>query len=315
MINAKSQRGFAMIVSTLVTLTIMSFIFIMLSQRFQSQRIVSEAEAFREHILYLKEQVTSFQADKVSSGIGGNGLLWFPASWAELEPAYVPACSTADNNAGRCRKASQTPWGATMSLTRQLMPTTGNYRLVITIPFPVLSDATRFEHSAYRSALSLVPAATWSDATNQLTVYFDRIGQELQHTALVKRSGDESTLTGDWDVGGAYSVVNARDITIRGAAGSQRSLASGVIRSLVARHGDRVNKPDCPSGLSPDVVTSIKGLYNQSIPNRFESVSASRAYHVNSTTYWTVGLDYYAKVEGEWRLLHDGEVNVSLLCV
>jgi hypothetical protein len=312
------QSGFSAMFGMLLTLSVASVLLVVYQSEERRGQLDNDAMTFQKYLLHVKSQINAYEADRLialGTGASPTGVNTLPPNWAALSPIYLPSCPASEAAAGRCRQVDVTPWGNAMGFNRQQIAGSSNYRIAITVPFPVLNDATRSLHNTYRAALATIPGWTYNTATRVATINIERIGQELQHTALVKRSGNDSTLTGDWDVGGAYSIVNARDITIRGAAGSQRSVASGVIRTLVVRHGDRVNKPDCPSGLTPDLTTAIKGIYNQSVPNRFESVSSSRAYHVNASSFWTVGLDYYAKVEGVWQLLHDGEVSVSVLCV
>lgn len=316
--STNRQAGFAEIFALLIAIVVGTSLVVAYQAMKAGADLDSEAEAFKNHLLYVKEQINAYEADQlialgsVASPTGSNTL---PPNWTALSPVYIPTCTTADANAGRCRLPSATPWGSAITLTRQLIASSSNYRVVLSIPFPALNAATQTLHNQYRAALAAIPGWSFDTTTQTASISVERIGQELQHTALVKRSGDDSKLTGDWDVGGTYSIVNARDVTIRGNAGTQRSLGGGVIRSFVARHNDRVNKPDCPTGFTPEIVTSIKGLYNQSAPNRFAEISSSRAYAVVAPTFWTVGLDYYAKVNGNWTLLHDGEVNVTLNCI
>lgn len=101
---------------------------------------------------------------------------------------------------------------------------------------------------------------------------------------------------------------------MRNSDGGQRSLAAGN-QMLVATHNQKINKHKCPSTLSPEIITSIKGLFNKTDPTiSFANLSASRSYVAEAANYWTVKLDYWADVNGETTLLHDGEVSVQLIC-
>jgi len=315
--SLNKQRGFTNLYALLLALGVMSLLVVSYQSMNASSSIESDAKSFQRYLLYVKTQINAYEADRImilgnaASPTGSNTL---PAAWSDLSPPYLPACSFADASAGRCRLVDITPWGFNMSLSRQLIPGTANMRIVITVPFPALNAATRSMHQIYRAALAEIPGWTFDSGSGTATLFIERSGQSFQSASLVKRSGDDSTLTGDWDVGGNFSIVNARDITIRGGAGTQRSLGSGVVSSQVVRHGDVVYRPDCPSGFTPDIVTSIKGVYSTNGVT-FGEVSSSRSYHTDGPNYWVIGLDYYAKVNGNWALLHGGEVNVIINCI
>jgi hypothetical protein len=194
---------------------------------------------------------------------------------------------------------------------------TPRYRLQIQIPFPnATSDATRLEHQAVLETLSRFPGSEFNEASNSLFVWVDRIDSGVQQDALVKRSGDDSTLTGDWDVGGNYAITNAKDVTIRNSDGSQRSVGTGVVRAFVGKHNERVNKHKCPANLTPSIIVSIKSIFAQNNANNINTISQSKTYATESSTYWTLGLDYYAQLQGSstWTLQHDGEISAFLIC-
>ena len=313
----RKQRGFAQIVMLLITLSVISYLLIYWEQNSQVYRITAAAKPFYKQLEYVKQQVDSFQIDRISAGWSPNSSATFPSSWSELQPSYLPSCSTSDNNAGRCRKPEQTPWGSVMQFHRINAGSISNprWRVRIRIPLPPDNNATRLEHLAYFELFSRFPGSLYNSSRNEIEVWIDRVDSGLQQEALVKRSGDDSTLTGDWDIGGNFSITNAKGVYVRNSDGSQRRLGSGVLDSFTAHHGERVNKHRCPSGLTPDIQVSIKGIYNLGSPTLFENVSSTRAYIDESSTYWTVNLDYYANVNGTSTELHDGEINVQVLCV
>lgn len=311
------QRGFGIagMIATLIVLSALSYVVMYWGKVSEEGRIAERTKPFFEHLLNIKHQVNMYQVDKIAEGWPPSSATVLPSRWEDLQPSYLPACTAIDNNAGNCAKPAQTPWGSLMQFSRVSYSVGGisRYRVQINIPLPALTDATRFEHAVYVSVLSGLPGVQYSAGSNRVIWNIDRIDSGVQQDALVKRSGDDSTLTGDWDVGGNYAITNVRDVTIRNADGTQRSLAAGL-PIVIYHHGERINKHKCPSNFTAEAITSIKGIYNLSNPNLFENISSSRSYVVDRGSYWLAGLDYYASIGGEQTLLHDGEITVQLIC-
>ncbi|WHF58030.1 hypothetical protein OCF84_22065 (plasmid) [Shewanella xiamenensis] len=317
----KRQRGFANIVIMIVGLSVLTMLIMHWQQRSKIMRIQAQVTPFYQNLEYITKQVNAFQIDQIAQGWPPSSAAVFPNTWSDLQPAYLPNCSTTDNNAGKCRKPEQTPWGTSMLMTKINSPVppsvTPRYRLQIQIPFPnATSDATRLEHQAVLETLSRFPGSEFNETSNSLFVWVDRIDSGVQQDALVKRSGDDSTLTGDWDVGGNYAITNAKDVTIRNSDGSQRSVGTGVVRAFVGKHNERVSKHKCPANLTPSIIVSIKSIFAQNNANNINTISQSKTYATENSTYWTLGLDYYAQLQGSstWTLQHDGEISAFLIC-
>lgn len=304
-----------------VGLSVLSMLIMHWQQRSKIMRIQALVNPFYQQLEYITKQVNAYQIDQIAQGWPPSSAAVFPNTWSDLQPAYLPNCSTTDNNAGKCRKPEQTPWGTSMLMTKINSPVppsvTPRYRLQIQIPFPnATSDATQLEHQAVLESLGRFPGSEFQAASNSLFVWVDRIDSGVQQDALVKRSGDDSTLTGDWDVGGNYAITNAKDLTIRNSDGSQRSVGTGVVRAFVGKHNERVNKHKCPANLTPSIIVSIKSIFAQNNANNINTISQSKTYATESSTYWTLGLDYYAQLQGAstWTLQHDGEISAFLIC-
>jgi hypothetical protein len=305
----------------IVGLSVLTMIIMHWQQRSKIMRIQAQVTPFYQQLEYITNQANAFQIDQISQGWPPNSAAVFPNTWSDLQPAYLPNCSTSDNNAGKCRKPEQTPWGTSMLMTKINSPVppsvTPRYRLQIQVPFPnATSDATQLEHQAVLETLGRFPGSEFNAASNVLIIWVDRIDSGVQQDALVKRSGDDSSLTGDWDVGGNYAITNAKDITIRNSDGSQRQLGLGVVRALTGAHGDFINIHKCPPDSIPDIITSIKGIFSLNNATTISKVTQSRSYATVSGTRWMLGLDYYAQLEGDdnWKLSHDGEINAFLTC-
>ena len=312
-----NQKGFGMasLIGTLIAFGFVSYFIIQMGVEAKKATIYSNSKNFYEQLDVIKEALLAYQSDKIAQGALTTNT--FPTGFSDLIGDYLPDCSTVDFKAGKCRPGDYTPWGNTIDLTRQTqyIPAKGwvpYNRIIITLP-PV-TDAFKFEHDVHVTTLLKLPFAKYDETANTITWEVRRVGEELQHDGLVRRSGDNSTLLGDWDAGGDFAITNVRDVTVRNSDGSQRSLAAGVT-FITAKHDERIDKHKCPIGLTPDIITTTKGIFNETtIPIPFNSVGAQRSYAVSSSTHWTVKLDYFADVQGTPQLFHDGEILVQLIC-
>jgi hypothetical protein len=313
-----NQQGFGMVgmLSALILFGLISYGLTVAGTEAKKTAIYMKSKNFYEQLDVIKEALLAYQVDKITEGEVDPYI--FAPNWAALTPSYLPGCSTADNQAGKCRKAEQTLWGNTMTLVMIDVPTPTGIRGAnqLTIPLPPKTEAFAFEHDVHLSTLLKLPFAKYDDVANTITWQVRKVGEELQHDGLVRRSGDNSTLTGDWDVGGGFAITNVKDVTIRNSDGSQRSIGAGVIRVFSARHGERVNKHKCPTGLTPDIIVARKAESAQSSANNLNSITQVKAYATSSGNNWIIGLDYYAQLQSNpsWILLHDGEVVVMLTC-
>lgn len=308
------ERGWVNMFSLLVTISFLGWLAMHFSSMREQAKIASLGKPFYNHIKLVKEQIEAYQADKVFDGYNINNFDAFPNSFSQLQPFYLPACSSSDNNAGRCSKPEQTPWNKTMTYTR-LPPPVGllGYRVEISIPLPADDDITGVERQVHIAELSQITNMVLDDSANTLTMTVHRINQGLREELLVSRDGN-STLLGDWDVGGQHAITNVKDLTVRNSDGSQRSLVAGNLW-FVAKHNQRINKHKCPVGYTPGIEIAFRSAFNEAAPTTpINEVGAIRTYFTTHPSYWTVKLDYWAKVGGINTQLHSGEVLVGLLC-
>lgn len=313
----QNQKGFGIgsMIAVLIAIGVLSYFLMQAGVETKKAIVYANSKNFYEQLDATKDAILAYQVDKnAAMAILPNT---FPSGFSDLIPNYLPDCSTANQKAGNCRHASYTPWGSKISLTRQTQHITGRgympYNRIV-IPLPPVTGGFKFEHDVQVSTLLKLPFARYSPTANTITWEVRRIGEESQHDALVRRSGDDSTLLGDWDVGGKFAITNAKDVTVRNSDGSQRSLSVGN-SFIVAKHNQRIKKHKCPTGLTPAIVTSIKGIFNASNPTiPLNNIGAQRGYSVSSGRYWTVKLDYWTDIKGKKTFKHDGEVNVQLIC-
>lgn len=314
--TSRHQQGLGMtsLIGTLIAFGFVSYFIMQMGIEAKKTTIYLKSKNFYEQLDVIKEALLAHQVDHIAAGEIDPDI--FANGWGDLTPDYLPECSTADNQNGKCRKAEQTLWGTTMTLEQLNLPTPTGIRGMnqLTIPLPPVTEAFKFEHDVHVAMLLKLPFAHFNESANTITWQVRQVGEELQHDGLVRRTGDNSTLLGDWDVGGNFAITNVRDVTVRNSDGSQRSLAAGPTY-LVAKHNERINKHKCPTGLNPEIITGPKGLFNESNAMiAFNSIGAQRSYAMSSSTYWTVKLDYYTDIQGSPQLLHDGEINVVLVC-
>ncbi|EHD1698874.1 type II secretion system protein [Vibrio vulnificus] len=292
----RKQGGFALIAGLLIVITVLSLGSIQLSQYLTKKRILNNTESFFHRVLYLKTQIHAYANDHYLQGHAINGPTIFPRRLLDLEGGYIPTCSTVDNQNGRCMKVTQTPWGEIATSDYRVLPITSPsgatyYRAELDLQLPDKNDpALKYERNATLSLLAQVPNIVYDDARNRITVRIDRPDKAFAYEGLVKRSGDDSTLLGDWDVGGQRSITNTRDVTIRNANGTQKLVSRGLSNVFTLQHGDFLQKPNCPPGLTPSINLALGYV---KIESDYQLVGSQKPYLIKSgttSTRWQVGL-------------------------
>ena len=312
------QRGFAMILGMLITLSFLSLLLLQIAKGNTEEQMLAGATPFYERMKHIVQQINAYQMDQVASERSSiNELTIFPPTWRQLEPEYLPNCNANDASKGNCIMNDTTPWGTKMLLRSNYTVPNHIPQQTITIPLPPNNELFAFERSGYISALSKLAGARLDEGQNAVLIVISRLDNAIQHEQVVKRSGNNSTLSGDWDIGGNHAITNAKEVLIRNSDGSQMNLSGSVTDIFVAKHGDRVNKQKCPSHMKPDIQVAIKGIFTNSTAKDFNEVSKQKAYVDTFSNHWTIGLDYYAvnKISHNWEFMHDGEVLVSLRCI
>ena len=318
----KKQQGFALIASISIVLGVVTIASIKMAEYSSKQRILNNSESFFHRVIYLRTQVHAFVNDRYLEGWGINGAAIFPNRLGALEPKYIPACSDADNAKRFCMKVNQTPWGEiddrdyrVVGIPKDDGSGISHYRAEFDIKLPAKNDdAFKYERNVTLAMLARVPNIFYDDANNILTVRIDRPDKAFAYESLVKRSGDDSTLLGDWDVGGNFAITNTKELTIRNTNGSQTRVSNKLTDIYTVEHGDWLDKPSCPNGLSPvinPVITSVE-------PHRdYNLTGGQRAYRLAETAdRWQLGLDVLAihKTSGTKRFLHGGVITALIQC-
>ncbi|MGR6863397.1 type II secretion system protein [Aliivibrio salmonicida] len=306
-------------VGLLITLSFLSYAFVLYSEKAQKERIKSDTQSFYNRLLFLKQQIHAFNADQYQNGRHINSAELFPATLQNLEGVYVPPCLPADNAQGFCFLIDQTPWGKINYEREPLVTPTGTntWRAVMRFTLPDQSDpAFTTELSMSISMLTQIPTNEYDPALNQMTIYVNRPDMAFAYDGLVKRSGDDSTLLGDWDVGGNHAITNAKDYTIKNSDGSQKLISRGLSNVFTLEHGDTVEKPSCPNGLEPSINLALGYI---KVEGNYQLVGSQKPYLIEAGTndsQWQVGLALRVKnlTTNKFNELNSGEILAITQC-
>lgn len=313
----RAQGGFVAMVGLLITLSFLSYAFVLYSEKAQKERIKSDTQSFYNRLLFLKQQIHAFNADQYQNGRHINSAELFPATLQNLEGVYVPPCLPADNAQGFCFLIDQTPWGKINYEREPLVTPTGTntWRAVMRFTLPDQSDpAFTTELSMSISMLTQIQTNVYDPALNQMTIYVNRPDMAFAYDGLVKRSGDDSTLLGDWDVGGNFAITNVKDITIRNSDGTQRLVSRGLSEIVTRNHGGWIDKPACPNGTSPAITLGLGAI---KITSDYDLTGSQKPYLLSQTaSQWQVGLEIRVvrKSTGQPLIHNDGVINAFVQC-
>ncbi len=320
-ISFKKQKGFAGMAALLIILSIASFGVIKYSEAMNKKRIVDNTESFYNRVLYYRKQFHAYISDRYQAGWGINTASIFPTSFSALEGQYIPTCSTADNDNGLCMKYNQTPWGDIPASAYRVVPIPNaasptHYRAELVINLPDKNNqALNFEREITLQLFAQTPNIVLNDISNTLTLIIDRPDKAFAYDSLVKRSGDDSTLTGDWDTGGKFAITNVKDVTLVASDGSQILLSNKLSKAFDVRHGEYVVKPKCITGQSPKI---IRGIGEIDIDTRYYTINGgTRTYIMSQTsTHWRLGIATQVQRKSDNRnfVSHGGRITGSSSC-
>jgi len=299
----KKQQGFAMIASMSIVLGVVIIGSMQIAKYSAQQRVLSNSESFYNRIIYLRTQIHAFVNDRYLEGHQISGAAIFPNRLGALEPKYIPTCTTTDGDY------------RVVAIPKNDGSGVSHYRAEFDVKLPDKNAvALKYERQTTLAMLARVPNVFYDDANNLLTVRIDRPDKAFAYESLVKRSGDDSTLLGDWDVGGNFAVTNIKELTIRNSDASQTRVSNKLTDIYTVEHGDWLDKPSCPNGLAPD----IKPVITSVDPHKdYDLTGSQRAYVLTETSdKWRLGLDVLAihKTSGTKRFLHGGVITALIQC-
>lgn len=314
------QKGFMligmMIVMGFLTLGVMKF------SEFQHKKAIqANANSFYHRVLFLKQQIHAYVTRQYQNGFSINSREIFPLTLADLEGDFIAPCTAADNLAGKCMRYDQTPWGSIAASDYRRVGVPNNlspkyYRAELDIKLPSKTDVSyKFERNATLSLFAQLPNILYDDANNLITVRIDRPDKAFAYDGLVKRSGDDSTLLGDWDAGGNFSATNLKDITLRADDGSQILVSTRLKDSYTITYGEWVDIPKCVVGQTPYYQHSVASF---DIPIDTHTITGGTNTYLMGTspTQWQFGISTQTKrnSDGQQQILNSGRILVLTEC-
>lgn len=315
------QQGF-IIISMMVVFGFLSLVGIQWANMQEKRNVQANANSFYHHVLHLRQQIHAYTARQFQKGIAIDQSALFPSRLDSLVPEFYAPCSIADNEAGRCKPYDQTPWGKINNSDYRIVGVGGTpsnpdfYRAELDIKLPPASDdAYKYERAATLSLFSKIPSIVFDEPNNLITLRIDRPDKAFAYDGLVKRSGDDSTLLGDWDIGGNFGITNTKDVSLRASNGSQIPVSSKLSESTTARHGQWVDKPQCIRGQTAQANLSISSI---DVDTRYYTLLGGlKPYILSQTaTRWRVGISISVKINSSGRetILTSGEALLTAYC-
>lgn len=225
---------------------------------------------------------------------------------------YANECTATQQAAGQCQSVETTYWGDTISYERIDKDSANNIVMHLTVSYPLTILPTDEANRVAGMFMGRVPFTTYDEANKTIQVRVNRSSASAALEGFLDKEGN-TELVGDWDVGGNYSIANAKNVTVRTQNGKQMNLAATVISSFPVTNGKTVPKPSCPAGLNPSITTSVKSIAGYNI----REIGAINTYYTETTSAWTVYLRYYAVRASDdvWVQLSNGEINVNVSCI
>ncbi|MFA0156804.1 type II secretion system protein [Vibrio sp. 10N.261.46.A3] len=259
-------------------------------------RIKNDVNSFYNRILYLEQQIHAYATTQYQKGHGINTHSLYPITLSDLEGDFIPECSKADSQAGKCWRYDETPWGEVQGYQRVGVPVGAAYpdfyRAELTIPLQDTGlESYHLERNITLQMFSQLPNVVFDEPNNTIILRIERPDKAFAYDGLVKRSGDDSTLLGDWDIGGLFALVNAKDYSISGVdnrgINQQISVARGLTQRQYAKHNEIVDKPTCPSGLNPEIWLSIA---RTNIDQKYTLTGSTVPSYSDAGTGWKVSV-------------------------
>ncbi|CAK1776135.1 putative type IV pilin PilA [Vibrio crassostreae] len=291
--SALKQRGVGL-VEFLITLGLILAIVGISYPVYHNYQEDKKAKAYGEHIRVLIERIHQYQYYKITEeGVDSTSQASWPATLDNLmndyPEQYWGSCTIDRELNGECKLPDYVPWSPsrlrTYFYTSLAHIPAFNEHLVIRIPLHEL-DKDAKEWTRWSNVLIDIPGA--ERAGNDIDITLRQATLALMYENIVMRDGF-TTLTGDWDVGGEYGITNAKDYTIAGkdkdGRDRQISVARGLSTKQYANDGNKIEKPTCPSSLTPHIWMSVART------NVTADYTATGSVIPNSTDdgkYWTI---------------------------
>ncbi|WP_157946056.1 prepilin-type N-terminal cleavage/methylation domain-containing protein [Vibrio gangliei] len=237
----------------------------------------------------------------------------FPETPADLvDKGYANECTATEVSAGKCQSVEKTYWGDSISYNRIDKDAANDIVMHLTLSYPLTTLPTEEANRVAGMFMGRVPFLTYDKPSKTMTVRVNRSSASAALEGFIDAEGNRK-LEDDWDVGGNYSIANAKNVTVRTQDGKQMNLAASVISSFPVANGTSVPKPSCPAGLKPAISTSVKSIAGYNM----RELGAINTYYTETSSAWKVYLRYYAVRQSDdaWVQLSNGEINVNVSCI
>ncbi len=318
------QQGFGLL-DVIFALALLGLIYAGAIKFLLNQKEAHAAEHYRVRIEQVIEALQKYQYQQHTLSPPVALIDEFPTELNDLmteEEQFWINCTAADEAAHHCVRPDSVPWTSTRlgyEAGYKNIPIGSGTRDIAyaTLTFPLSSSVIAPNFRAkWATELLKLPYAK-AQTNGDITVHvYDPLLSQL-YDEFLQRDGSVA-LTDDWDVGGESAITNAQNVFVQTADGTQMNLAAGVIATFTAKHGDLIEKPQCPEGLEPAISTSIKSLsYPEGDEYKATGAMKTRATETSGSSQWQVQLNYFAQSQSaeEWAEYHDGEIEIKLSCV
>ncbi|MFA0154496.1 hypothetical protein [Vibrio sp. 10N.261.46.A3] len=298
-VSHKKQQG-STLMSVLLGLSIAAPLMLGYYKFDQKRQDKLDREAFAVSISEIMEAAQSWQFQYVKNNNYDdvsyeNPLIfetWPPSLDALIASPYLnDGCSLAEESAGKCLRYDGVDW-SNRRITQEKSYKTFDNQYKIVIPLGDLAPGGGAGHedwdryNRWVAPLREIGAKQRPNYDVELNVKF--LQDSIAYSEMVWRNGSK-TLTGDWDVGGAHGITNAKDYMIAASDGSQISVSRRLVTIEGVSHLDDVMKPKCSKGLSPNLILNFGGINTD---HRYDYLGNFKAYILTqNSNYWTVGIE------------------------
>uniref|UniRef100_UPI0026308367 prepilin-type N-terminal cleavage/methylation domain-containing protein n=1 Tax=uncultured Vibrio sp. TaxID=114054 RepID=UPI0026308367 len=314
------QRGLALL-DVLFAMALLGLIIAGASKWMAIQKEKNAAGDYRARIELVIETLQKYQYQQHSMVPSVPLYEEFPNLLNDLvtpDEQFWINCTPADEAARSCVRPDSAPWTVERlgyEAGQRTVTINGQSRDIAyaKLTFPLSSTAIQPIHRAkWATELLNIPYAKAEPDGDITVMVYDPLLSQL-YDAFLQHDGSVP-LSDDWDVGGQFAVTNTKDLTILNTDGTQKIVSKGLVNISTVEHGERVDKPSCPEGTTPDIMLSIGNIY---IPSDLELTGSQKPYLISQTsTDWQVGLEVRVRslITGLFDKSYAGEVTAFTQC-
>lgn len=221
---------------------------------------------------------------------------------ADIETLYNASYLQRCDPTATCIDIDKTPWGSDITMTpftpvdntNPSSPVNRPAKLRIAFDTAGAAGGNVAEDIALANILAArYPAAGVTGTVVSFEV--GRPGVEIAHDALTRRDGTAPP-TADWNFDN-YSITGLKDINFEGFVGGDGqpvSLRESVFDTIsLVSHGQYVNKPTCPTGLTPKIYLASAQMVGKGA--KAVKIGGFQNNATHSGNQWLVTIRYYTQ--------------------